>query len=102
MAKGKGISLESMMAAKRAPREETQAAPAAPETRTPPAPARHNSVAINVYVAAEDRARLRMFALERQTSVQALGIRAWNLLLEAEGLPPLAPSSSYIPKGSKD
>lgn len=102
MAKGKGVrSLSEMMAEKAA-----KAAPASPVAASPPpeAPAFTDEAApvpINIYVTDADRHRLRQFALERRTTVQALGHRAWNLLLAEEGLPPLAPATSYVPVGRK-
>ena len=56
-------------------------------------------VSVNVLVAPEDRRRLRQLSLDTNLSLQKLGHEAWNMLLQARGLPPLKPVSANVPSG---
>ena len=58
-------------------------------------------VPVNVLVTPADRKRLRQLSLDTGLSVQRLGHEAWNLLLEARGLPPLEPVAANIPSGRR-
>jgi len=58
-------------------------------------------VPLSILVSAKDRKRLRQLALDKEVSLQALGIRAWTLLLEAEGLAGLEPQTANRPSGRK-
>ncbi len=64
-------------------------APAAPQPIVP----------VNVFMTPGDRKRLRQLSLDTGLSVQRLGHEAWNLLLEARGLPPLEPVAANVPSG---
>lgn len=55
--------------------------------------------AINIFVATDDRRRLKQLSLDTGLSIQKLGHQAWNLLLESRGLPPLRPTSANVPSG---
>ena len=56
-------------------------------------------VPINILVTPPDRKRLRQLSLDSGLSLQKLGHEAWNLLLEARGLPPLEKVSANVPSG---
>ena len=56
-------------------------------------------VPVNILVTPSDRKRLRQLSLDTGLSVQRLGHEAWNLLLEARGLPPLEPVAANVPSG---
>ncbi len=64
-----------------------------------PAAAAQPIVPVNVLVTPGDRKRLRQLSLDTGLSVQRLGHEAWNLLLEARGLPPLEPVAANVPSG---
>ncbi len=82
------------------PSVEAPPAPAAPAAVIALAPvAPHSIVPVNVFVTPGDRKRLRQLSLDTGLSVQRLGHEAWNLLLEARGLPPLEPVAANVPSG---
>lgn len=58
-------------------------------------------VPLSILVSAKDRKRLRQLALDKEVSLQTLGIKAWSLLLEAEGLEGLEPQTANRPSGRK-
>lgn len=80
-------------------------APAAESALAPivvslPVTTSHQSIVpVNVLVTPTDRKRLRQLSLDTGLSVQRLGHEAWNLLLEARGLPPLEPVAANVPSG---
>lgn len=98
---------------RRAPRslatyEPTPSVTAAPETVVaaldPQArgkPDNAEGVPLSILVSAKDRRRLRQLALDKEVSLQSLGIRAWSLLLEQEGLAGLEPQTANRPSGRK-
>lgn len=51
------------------------------------AEARRKLPYVNTIVTEDDHDRLKMLAIQKRTSIQKLGIEAWNLLLRQEGLP---------------
>ena len=83
--------------------EPLAAEPASVTTLPAPSPAAPQQaiVPVNVLVTPADRKRLRQLSLDTGLSVQRLGHEAWNLLLEARGLPPLEPVAANIPSGRR-
>lgn len=72
---------------------------AAPVVVALPSAAPQAIVPVNVLVTPADRKRLRQLSLDTGLSVQRLGHEAWNMLLEARGLPPLEPVAANVPSG---
>ncbi|RIX97181.1 hypothetical protein D3218_19160 [Aureimonas flava] len=77
--------------------EEASAAVAAPAAPIDPPAAK--IVPVSVLVSPEDRKRLRQLSLDTGLSIQKLGHEAFNMMLEARGLPPLVPVSANVPSG---
>lgn len=73
--------------------------PQAPTPAPAPAPAAKRVSGLIVYLFPEDHDRLRDLAHLSKTSLQQLGIEAWNLLLEKRGHPPLSPTTANRPSG---
>jgi hypothetical protein len=80
--------------------DEPRAEPASATVVVPlPAAPPQSIVPVNVLITPADRKRLRQLSLDTGLSVQRLGHEAWNLLLEARGLPPLEPVAANVPSG---
>jgi hypothetical protein len=79
--------------------DESQAEPAPVAVVALPVAAPQPIVPVNVLVTPADRKRLRQLSLDTGLSVQRLGHEAWNLLLEAKGLPPLESVAANVPSG---
>lgn len=78
--------------------EDASAAVATPPS-PPAATATAKIVPVSVLVSPEDRKRLRQLSLDSGLSIQKLGHEAFNMMLEARGLPPLVPVSANVPSG---
>lgn len=77
---------------------------AAVQTPPEPAPAPETEKkisAITMYFMAEDHDRLRDLSYHSKTSLQQLGVEAWNLLLEKRGHAPLKPVTAGRPSGRR-
>lgn len=92
----RGRSLEAALS-KVAPAE-LEAFKAAPAPELEKA-TRKKLVAVTMYVSADDHQRLSDLSHFSKTSLQKLGIEAWNLLLISRGHPPLQPTSADRPSG---
>ncbi|ALN75808.1 ribbon-helix-helix domain-containing protein [Aureimonas sp. AU20] len=82
--------------------DDTPEVASAAATRAPPAPIDAPAakiVPVSVLVSPEDRKRLRQLSLDTGLSIQKLGHEAFNMMLEARGLPPLEPVSANVPSG---
>lgn len=82
-----------------------ETAPIAPALE-PPVDAKIKStgaeaVPLTTLISAKDRKRLRQLALDKECSLQTLGIAAWSLLLEAEGMSGLKPQKANRPSGRR-
>lgn len=71
------------------------AAPAPPQAVSAP----DKIVPVNMLVTPADRKRLKQLSVDADLSIQKMGHEAWNMWLEARGLPPLESVTANVPSG---
>jgi hypothetical protein len=81
--------------------DELDAPKVTPEPVEPSQDTRPVVVPLTIFIAPNDRDRLRRLSLDSGTSIQKLGHEAWNNLLISRGLAPLQSVNASVASGRR-